>query len=116
VCEERTPKILQALIDRTVEAKHYFTDAFNVYEGLIYWGAHQVAPGKSQTYTVEGVNADLRHYLARLVRRSRCFSRCIKALRRAVALFVHFYNQHRLQCIQNPSYPHPWLEHLSHRF
>ena len=114
VCEERTPPILQALIDRTIEAKHYFTDAFKVYEGLIYWGTHQVAPGKSQTYSVEAVNADLRHYLARLMRRSRCFSRCLKALRRAVDLFVHFYNQHRLRRVAHPEYPTHWLAQLSH--
>jgi insertion element IS1 protein InsB len=47
---------------------------------------------KSQTSSVEGTNADLRHYLARLARRSRCFSRCLEALRRAVDLFVRFYN------------------------
>ncbi len=69
-----------------------------------------MAVGKRQTDTVEGVNADLRHYLARLGRRSRCFSRCIHALRRAIALFVHFYNQHRLQLQQHTRYPLQSLE------
>ncbi|MBP9502950.1 MAG: IS1 family transposase [Candidatus Promineofilum sp.] len=36
---------------------------------------------KSETYSVEAGNAELRHYLARLGRKSRCFSRSIKALR-----------------------------------
>ena len=54
--------------------------------------------GKSQTYSVEGGNAELRHYLARLDlarlgRRSRCFLRCIWALQRAVALFVYAWNR-----------------------
>ena len=53
---------------------------------------YAIAPGKSQTYSVEGVNADLRHYLARLGRRSRCFSRSVVALARAVALFAYCYN------------------------
>ena len=52
-----------------------------------------MAPGKSETYSVEGGNADLRHYLARLGRQSRCFSRCFEALRRAVFVFVHCYNE-----------------------
>jgi len=43
-------------------------------------------PDKSETYSVEGDNAELRHYLPRLVRRSRCFSRCEKALRKAVRI------------------------------
>jgi hypothetical protein len=52
---------------------------------------------KSETYSVEGTNADLRHYLARLQRASRCFSRCFKALARAVELFVYFYIERRLK-------------------
>jgi hypothetical protein len=62
---------------------------------------------KSQTYSVEAVNADLRHYLARLGRRSRCFSRCIEALRRAVDLFVRFYNARQLRKRKHPRYPAP---------
>jgi insertion element IS1 protein InsB len=61
---------------------------------------------KSETYAVEAVNADLRHYLARLGRRSRCFSRCIRALRRAVDLFVR-YNARQLRKRKYPQYPAP---------
>ncbi|HEV2881151.1 MAG TPA: hypothetical protein VGX24_07730, partial [Pyrinomonadaceae bacterium] len=60
---------------------------------------------KSETYSVEAVNADLRHYLARLGRRSRCFSRCIHALRRAVDLFVCCYNARQLRKRKYPQYP-----------
>ncbi len=62
---------------------------------------------KSQTYSVEGTNADLRHYLARLARRSRCFSRCIRALTRAVDLFVRCYNARQLRKRKYPKYPAP---------
>ncbi|HYG09368.1 MAG TPA: hypothetical protein VD835_05300 [Pyrinomonadaceae bacterium] len=66
---------------------------------------------KSQTYSVEAVNADLRHYLARLGRRSRCFSRCfsrcIHALTRAVDLFVCCYNARQLKKRKYPRYPAP---------
>jgi insertion element IS1 protein InsB len=51
---------------------------------------------KSQTYSAEGSNADLRHYLARLRRRSRCFSRKKEALHHAVKIFVYAYNQYLL--------------------
>jgi hypothetical protein len=60
---------------------------------------------KSQTYSVEGSNADLRHYLARLRRASRSFSRCFKALTRAVELFVYFYNQRQSKKRRFPKYP-----------
>jgi len=62
---------------------------------------------KSETYSVEAVNADLRHYPARLGRRSRCFSRCIRALRRAVDLFVRCYNARQLRKRKYPQYPAP---------
>jgi IS1 family transposase len=48
---------------------------------------------KASRTGVEGVNAELWHYLARLARKSRCFSRCIHALRRAVKLFVFTWNR-----------------------
>jgi hypothetical protein len=62
----------------------------------VYAGQHQAVADKSQTYAVEGDNAEPRHDLARLGRASRCFSRSIDALRAAVRLFVYAWNR-RLQ-------------------
>ena len=59
-------------------------------------GKHISMRNKSETYTVEGVNAVLRHYLARLVRRSHCFSPCLQARRGAVKLFLYAWNQRQL--------------------
>ncbi len=47
-------------------------------------------------YLVESVNADLRCCLARLVRRSRCFTRSLEGLRGAVRLFQCAYNRRQL--------------------
>ncbi len=59
------------------------------YRNVVYaHGMYTAMPDKSETYRVEGVNAELRHYLARLARRSRCFSRTLAALRVAIELFV----------------------------
>jgi len=57
------------------------------------------------SYAVEADNAELRHYLARLGRRSRCFSRCIHALWRAVKLFVFAWNRRQLYKRAHPAYP-----------
>jgi len=46
----------------------------------------------------------LRHDLTRLVRRPRCFSRSIAALRRAVKLFVHAWNHRQLHKRAYPRY------------
>ena len=80
---ERTWEALQETSERAAPARQYYSDAFPTYETLVYYpGHHAVAPGKSQTYSVEADNAELRHSLARLGHKSRCFSRTIEALRR----------------------------------
>ena len=58
---------MQALLDRSPFAHQYYSDAFATYETLVYApGVHTALPNKSQTYSVEADNAELRHYLARL--------------------------------------------------
>jgi len=48
---------------------------------------------KNDTFTVEGVNADSRHYIPILARRSRCFPRKIETLQAVMEVFVEAYNQ-----------------------
>jgi insertion element IS1 protein InsB len=106
VLEVRSEPAFQAMVDESPQAQQYYSDAFGVYDQLIYDPAqHQALPDKSQTYSVEGCNADLRHYLARLARRSRCFSRCLDALRRAIKIFVFAWNRRQLFKRKYPTYP-----------
>jgi hypothetical protein len=93
------------IIEGADPAAQYYSDALATYETLVYYpGRHAVAPGKSQTYSVEADNAEVRHYLARLGRKSRCFSRSIDVLRRAVKLFVHAWNRRQLHKRAFPRY------------
>jgi len=63
---------IQELADDAPKAKHHYSDAFDAYDRLWYhFGSYQVSEGKTDTYSVEGDNAELRHYLARLARSSR---------------------------------------------
>ena len=102
---ERTTEPLQELVERSPRAVQYYSDAFSPYHALVYYpGHHAVAPGKSQTYAVEAANAELRHYLARLARKSRCFARSITALRQAVKLLVHAWNRRQLHKRAFPRY------------
>lgn len=50
-----------------------YTDYWKAYEELLtgYWHVQT----KAETYTVEGYNSILRHYLARLKRKSKCYSK-----------------------------------------
>ncbi len=70
-------------------------------------GLHLVAHGKSQIYSVEGGNAHMRYYLARLAKKSHGFSRCIQALKRNIALFVQPWNRRQLFKRAYPSYNPP---------
>ncbi len=97
---------LQPVVDAAPQATTYYSDGLLGYQALVYGldATHTAVLDKRETYSVEGSNADLRHYLARLVRKSRCFSRCIKALRRTVKLFVWCYNQRQLWNQRYPQY------------
>lgn len=98
--------VLQAMVDRSPSAEQYYSDQFSTYQTLIYDpGQHTACAGKSETYAVEADNAELRHYLARLARSSRCFSRSLMALWRAVKLFVFAWNRRQLHKRAYPAYP-----------
>ena len=97
---------MQDILFETVQGSAYYSDLFSAYQTVLYSPAiHHPMPDKSETYSVEGDNAELRHYLARLVRKSRCFSRCEKALRKAVKIFVFAFNSRQLYKQKYPKYP-----------
>jgi insertion element IS1 protein InsB len=103
---ERDEVTLQALLDRTPQAVWNFSDLFATHKTLLYTpGVHTSMPDKSETYRVEGMNAELRHYLKRLTRKTRCFSRCVHALQRAIKLFVFAWNRRQLYRQRFPAYP-----------
>lgn len=98
------------MLAESVQGHDYYSDDYEGYKTVLYWPAiHHPMKDKSETYTVEGTNADLRHYLARLRRRSRCFSRCEQALRNAVKLFVFVYNCRQLFRQRFPMYNQPLM-------
>ncbi len=105
VTEVRSEEVLQQLLEASPYAATYYSDAFPLYQAGIYAGTHHAMLDKSQTYSVEGDNAELRHYLARLARRSRCFSRSMLALHNAAKLFVHAWNRRQLVKRRFPTYP-----------
>ena len=92
------------MVDQAPQASAYFSDGCATYAQVVSGEAvYASLPDKSETYTVEGGNADLRHSLARSVRKSCCFSRSIDALRRALKLLIWTYNRRRI------SLPHPFV-------
>jgi len=93
VALDKSPDRIQAMVDAAAPASQYCTDGFLGYVDIVYPGTHiRNTRNKSDTFTVEGINADLRHYIPILARRSRCFARKIETLLAVIEVFVHAYN------------------------
>lgn len=94
VAYDKSPERIQTIVDSASEAENYCTDGWTGYVDVVYPGCHvRNCRNKSDTFTVEGVNADLRHYIPILARRSRCFARKIETLRVVLEVFVDAYNK-----------------------
>ena len=94
VAFDKSPSRIQNIVDRAPWVECYYTDGWNGYVGVIYPGQHvQNISNKNDTFTVEGINADLRHYIPILARRSRCFARKLETLYAVVEVFVDAYNR-----------------------
>ena len=110
---QRSTEALQACLERAPQAKQYYSDAFPIYDNLYYGAPYELRPDKQETYAVEAVNADLRHYLKRLARRSRCFSRRLHSLVQNLKLFVYCYNQKQLAKRRFPKYSFHLVDFVS---
>ncbi|MBT7016898.1 MAG: IS1 family transposase [Anaerolineae bacterium] len=100
---KRSQEVGQKMLDQA-PAEQYYSDKFPIYSSLTYRRSYHLAlSDKSETYSVEADNAELRHYLTRLARRSRCFSRCIEWLNRHLKAFAHAWNQRQ---IHNRAHPY----------
>ena len=66
----------------------YVTDGWSVYPGFIPEGDQIVC--KTYMTRVEGENTRLRHYLARLHRKTLCYSKSVDMLAHSVRLLLHY--------------------------
>jgi len=94
VAFDKSPERLQSIVDNSPEAESYATDGYLGYIDLVYPGEHiRNVSNKNDTFTVEGINADLRHYIPVLARRSRCFCRSMETLEAVLAVFIDAFNK-----------------------
>lgn len=94
VAYDKSPNRIQDMVDTSPYAQKYCTDGYLGYVDVIYPGKHiRNIHNKNDTHTVESVNADLRHYIPILARRSRCFARKLETLRAVIEVFVDAYNR-----------------------
>ena len=89
---DRNENRIQKIVDKTVKAKFYYSDANPSYQNVSYFGKHYYFRNKSHTFTVEGVNFDIRKYIAALQRKSKCFFRSLATFKAVMRIFVIAYN------------------------
>lgn len=98
VSRDKTSRTIQRMVDAASDAEVYCTDGYSGYLDVVFPGKHIFnMHNKNDTFTVEGVNADLRHYIPTLARRSRCFPRKLENLQAVLTVFVTAYNRFGLQ-------------------
>jgi len=86
---------LQGLVDSVEFAQNYCTDGNLTYLDVIFPGRHiRNVHDKRDTHNVESINADLRHYISGLARRSRCFYRRLDTLQAVLSVFIDAYNKY----------------------
>ncbi|MFT4202596.1 MAG: IS1 family transposase, partial [Chitinophagaceae bacterium] len=62
------------------------TDFWEAYVGVIPKGKHKQS--KAETFTVEGYNSLFRHFLARMRRRTKCYTKSRKMLEYSILLLM----------------------------
>jgi len=88
-------KSIQEIVDSAPTAKNYYSDGCLTYLNVIFGGEyHRNEHNKKDTHNIESSNADLRHYIAGLARRSRTFFRSIETLDAVLWLFIQAYNKY----------------------
>lgn len=70
----------------------YVTDGWKVYPQFIDPGDQIVS--KIYMTRVEGENTRLRHYLARLHRKTLCYSKSVEMLKYSIRLLLHYLKYH----------------------
>ena len=73
------------------EIQHVMTDFWKPYEHFVPSEMH--IQSKAETYTVEGYNSLFRHFLARLRRKTKCYSKNQKMLQYSVMLLMLKWNE-----------------------
>ena len=67
------------------------TDYWRAYAEFLLPEIH--TRSKAETYTVEGYNSIFRHFLARLRRKSKCYTKSLEMLKYSVLLLMKYRNK-----------------------
>ena len=73
------------------EIEKVMTDHWKAYAEFLPQTIH--IQSKADTYTVEGYNGILRHFLARLRRKTKCYTKSLEMLKYSVILLMKYRNK-----------------------
>ena len=97
----RSDATAKKLIDRVDDGKCTFlTDDWAGFRRLLPRDRHFV--GKDLTFPIESTNSDIRHWLARFVRRSKVTSRCVEMVNISLKIAHHLQDNLNLQGYLKP--------------
>ncbi len=66
------------------------SDFWKAYENIVPKEKH--IQTKAETFTVEGYNSLFRHFLARMRRKTKCYSKKVEMLKLSILLLMHHRN------------------------
>jgi insertion element IS1 protein InsB len=81
-------QLWDSLQDKEIEQT--MTDNWKAYENFVPFDKH--IQSKAETFTVEGYNGLFRHFLARLRRKTKCYSKSVQMLKYSVMLLMAKWN------------------------
>jgi len=82
--------VLWEKIKNSCENSIIYTDYWRAYSEFLPKERHFKT--KAETYTVEGYNSRLRHFVARLRRKTKCYSRSFEMLKYTLILIMWYLN------------------------
>jgi IS1 family transposase len=77
-------KLWEKIKDKNIT--NYMTDYWKAYDEFIPINKH--IKSKKETFTVEGYNSIIRHFLARMRRKTKCYSKSYKMLYYSILLLM----------------------------
>ncbi len=92
--EQTAEKLYEKI--KGIGAKYYCTDHWEAYKCVLPEGKHIAS--KAETYTIEGLNSKVRHFMARFHRRTFCYSKSVDMISYSLNLLFHKRNY---KCILN---------------
>ena len=72
---------------KNIDCKKYYSDYWRPYKAFLPKFKH--IQSKAETYTVEGTNNLIRHYIARFKRKTHCYSKSVEMINNTLLLFSY---------------------------